>query len=250
VPACRCNTCCTESSACPVGAFAALQDRGRVSAVWQSRRVLVRSLISPWTLSAVHLQCGLSSIPRGVRRSLLGRGGQPPAAVCAAGTGRRRGGRTTTWRACGTTSTSTTTSWPTPRAWCTTSTRGARPVLLQHRTPATCPGVHGNLALRQAAHVPKQGTNSPRLQLPWQNPRRSRIRMSSSICFCRYAVEGFNCLHDRVDDFKQQFPHYFVSMVAPTAIRSAARMSQLIVAVWGNAAAVRITQASFLYRLR
>lgn len=26
----------------------------------------------------------------------------------------------------------------------------------------------------------------------------------------RYGVEGFNCLHDRVDDFKAQFPHYFV----------------------------------------
>lgn len=26
----------------------------------------------------------------------------------------------------------------------------------------------------------------------------------------RFGVEGFNCLHDRVDDFKAQFPHYFI----------------------------------------
>lgn len=44
---------------------------------------------------------------------------------CGAGTGPPWGGRITTWRACGTTSTSTATSSPTPPASCTTSASGA-----------------------------------------------------------------------------------------------------------------------------
>jgi hypothetical protein len=176
---CHCNVPCTCDIPCTCAEGSVIARR-RARCTSRQRASIGCSAISPGsgalpvlcedpprTLIAVHLHCALWSFPRGVCpiSTGLSRVGVTSAAVGAAGTGRHRGGRTTTWRACGTTSTFTTTSWPTPRAWCTTSTQGAHPVPLQHMAFAICSTLVGSAAARLPAHMPKQDCSCS-----WQIP--------------------------------------------------------------------------------